>query len=188
VRISFEKGIPVAVNGKSFAPIELVEELNRIAGDNAIGRIDKIEDRVVGIKSREIYEAPAAVLLGKAHKELEYLVMTKNMKSFKNLLDEKYSEMIYQGFWFEPLRDCMDAFINQSQEHVTGEIELKLYKGSIAVASRKSPFSLYDKGLATYDKGDMFNHQSAVGFIELFGMQMKTHAVVSKADKLAVKK
>ena len=188
VRISFEKGIPVAVNGKSFAPIELVEELNRIAGDNAIGRIDKIEDRVVGIKSREIYEAPAAVLLGKAHKELEYLVMTKNMKSFKNLLDEKYSEMIYQGFWFEPLRGCMDAFINQSQEHVTGEIELKLYKGSIAVASRKSPFSLYDKGLATYDKGDMFNHQSAVGFIELFGMQMKTHAVVSKADKLAVKK
>lgn len=188
VRVAFEKGMPVSLNGKTLSPIELVEELNKIAGRNGIGRIDKIEDRVVGIKSREIYEAPAAVLLLKAHNELEYLVMTKNMKSFKNIIDEKYGEMIYQGFWFEPLRDCMDAFIAQSQEYVSGEIELKLYKGSMTVSSRKSPFSLYDKGLATYDKGDMFNHQSAVGFIELFGMQMKTHAIASKNKDLIAKK
>ena len=181
IKISFEKGVPVKLNGKNYGAIELVEELNKIAGKHGVGRIDKIEDRVVGIKSREIYEAPAAVVLGQAHKELEYLVMTKNHKSFKNLLDEKYSELVYQGYWFEPLRVAIDAFMDQSQEHVTGDIELKLYKGSSTIASRKSPYSLYDKGLATYDKDDEFNHMSAVGFIELYGMSMKTHAIVANA-------
>lgn len=181
IKIGFEKGIPVKLNGKNFDAVQLVEELNKIAGKHGVGRIDKIEDRVVGIKSREIYEAPAAVLLCQAHKELEYLVMTKNHKSFKNLLDEKYSELVYQGYWFEPLRVAIDAFMDQSQEHVTGDIELKLYKGSSSISSRKSPYSLYDKGLATYDKDDKFNHISALGFIELYGMSMKTHAIVANA-------
>jgi argininosuccinate synthase len=180
VEIEFKKGEPIALNGSAKDPVTLVAELNDIGGRNAIGRIDKVENRVVGIKSREIYEAPAAVILTAAHKELEYVTMTKNMKDFKQKVDTEYAELVYKGFWFEPLRVALDAFLESSQEHVTGKIKLKLYKGNLTVESRESPYSLYDKGMATYDKDDQFNHMSAVGFIELFGLEMKTHAIVTK--------
>ncbi len=180
LRISFERGVPVAINGKKLNPVELVNTVNEIGGKHGIGRIDQIENRVIGIKSREIYESPAGVILNMAHEDLEYLTMIKEMKHFKKMIDLKYSEMIYSGRWFNPLRESLDAFIEQTQERVTGTIGLKLYKGKATVVTRESPFSLYDQGLATYDKGDTFNHQAAIGFIELFGLDMKTYYQVKE--------
>lgn len=176
VEISFEKGIPVALDGKKLSGIDLVAKLNEIGGRNGVGRIDQIENRVIGIKSREIYESPAGIILNMAHDDLEYLTMTKETKHFKNTIDQKYSELIYNGRWFNPLKDALDAFLDETQEKVSGKIKIKLYKGSAKVASRSSEFSLYDIGLATYDKGDMFNHDAAVGFIELFGLDLKTYS------------
>lgn len=186
IKIKFEKGIPVALasaktleecskNLQNKPSLELIDELNKITGANAVGRIDQIENRVVGIKSREIYECPAAVVLNQAHEDLEILTMTREMKHFKSLVDQKYSQLIYDGRWFNPLREALDAFLDKSQEKVSGVIGLKLYKGSAKIVSRESENSLYDSGLATYDKGDTFNHDAAVGFIELFGLDLKTY-------------
>lgn len=176
LELEFDKGIPVKLNGKKLSGIDLVSELNEIGGRNGVGRLDQIENRVVGIKSREIYESPSGIILNMAHDDLEYLTMTKEMKHFKNAIDQKYSELIYNGRWFNPLRDALDAFIDKTQERVSGTVKLKLYKGSLRVVSRKSDYSLYDHGLATYDKGDTFNHDAAVGFIELFGLDLKNWA------------
>lgn len=191
IQISFSEGVPKALGigpdldsskPKTLAELELIEKLGEIGGKHGVGRIDQIENRVIGIKSREIYESPVGVILNTAHDDLEYLVMTKEMKHFKFLIDQKYSELIYNGRWFSPLKQCLDAFLKKSQEHVSGTIGLKLYKGSVKVVMRNSKYSLYIHDLATYDKGDIFNHQAAVGFIELFGLDIKTHAIVSKQN------
>lgn len=176
IEIEFERGIPVALDGKKLAGLELVEKLNVIAGNHGIGRYDQIENRLVGIKSREIYEAPAANVLLKAHKELEYFVNTKDVMHFKESIDFKYSELIYNGQWFSPLRDALDGFIEETQKFVTGIIRLKLYKGNATVVGRKSEYSLYNQKLAAYEGEDIFNHESAKGFIDLYGLGIKTYA------------
>ena len=174
LEIGFEKGIPQTLDGEELTSIQLIENLNKIAGLHGIGRIDQVENRLVGIKSREIYEAPAATVLLKAHQELEYLVNTKDLMHFKAQIDLKYSELIYNGLWFNPLKNALDSFIQSSQQRVTGLIRLKLFKGKAVVVGRKSSYSLYKKDLATYETGDTFDHQAAPGFIKLFGLGIKS--------------
>ncbi len=170
VSIEFKKGVPVALNGKTMNMIDLIGELNKTAGRHGYGRVDMIENRLVGIKSREIYEAPAALALINAHKALEDMVLERDLAHFKAGLSEKYSELIYNGQWYSPLRRSLDAFMEEAQNVVTGTITAKFYKGSMTIVSRESRNSLYDHSLATYEAGDMFPHDSAVGFIDLWGM------------------
>lgn len=170
VTIEFTKGIPVKLNGQALAPVELVETLNNIAGSCGVGRIDMVENRLVGIKSREIYEAPAAVVLYLAHSELESLVLDRELAQFKNLLAQRYAQLVYNGLWHSPLKKALDKFFLYTQEKVNGVITLKLYKGSCLCAGRKSPDSLYKKELATYEKGDQFDQSQAAGFIKIWGL------------------
>lgn len=173
VEVVFEKGLPTLLNEEEMTLTEMIPELNQLAGRHGIGRIDMIEDRLVGIKSREIYECPAATVLIAAHRELESLTLTRDLLHYKYGVEEAYANLVYFGQWFSPLRQCLQAFIVASQERVSGTVRLKLYKGSCQVAGRKSPFSLYDYGLATYDRADQFSHESAKGFIELWGLPNK---------------
>lgn len=174
VDIGFEEGVPVSLNGKNMGPIELLKKLNEVAGRNGVGRIDMIEDRIVGIKSREVYECPAAVVLLEAHKELERLTLTREENLFKTVLENKWSELVYFGQWMEPLREDIDAFMDKSQEVVSGTVKLKLYKGGMIVVGRESPNSLYDLALATYAKRDAFDHKQAEGFLKLWGLPIET--------------
>ncbi len=178
VTIAFEKGVPVSVDGKTLSLVELVTHMNNVAGHHGIGRIDHVENRLVGIKSREIYEAPAAVALIAAHKALEALTLTRDVSHFKTIVEDKFSELVYDGLWYAPLRSAASAFLANVNEAVTGEVTLKLFKGSIAIAGRTAPQSLYNHGLATYDKGDVFSHDSAAGFIDLFGLPLGNLAKV----------
>jgi len=175
VTIQFEAGVPVAINGKAMLPLELIEEMNKIAGRNGVGRIDHIEDRLIGIKSREVYECPAATVILEAHKDLEKMVMTRHQVLFKQQVDAEWVFLAYAGLWVDPLKDDLDAFINKSQENVTGEVKLKLYKGSMLVIGRTSPMSLYDKNLANYNIKTSFNQSFSHGFIELWGMQTRMY-------------
>ncbi|NPV54017.1 MAG: argininosuccinate synthase [Firmicutes bacterium] len=184
IEISFEKGIPVALDGKGLNPVDLVSRLHEIAGANGVGRIDQVENRLVGIKSREIYEAPAAVVLIQAHKDLESLTLPRETYHFKPIIDQKYAEMIYFGLWFSPLREALDAFIDKTQENVTGTVRVKLFKGSATVVGRKSPYSLYSHSLATYDKGDMFDHRASKGFIDIWGLPTRVAARVRRGSKV----
>jgi argininosuccinate synthase len=183
IEITFEKGIPIALDGKQMPPVELVKTLNKIAGQNGFGRIDHVENRLVGIKSRENYECPASLLLIKAHQDLEHLTLTKDVLHFKYCIEQKYAELIYDGLWFSPLKDALDAFIDKTQEVVNGTVRVKLFKGNAKVVGRKSPNSLYDLNLATYaeDVKDMFDHNSAKGFITLWGLPTKVNAIVNSA-------
>lgn len=174
VSITFEKGIPSLINGNAYTPVEMVEFLNQAGGRNGIGRIDMIENRVVGIKSREIYEAPAAVILNKAHFELEKMVIDKETFRFKQNISNKIANMIYDGLWFSPLFSSLMAFIDSTQEFVNGEIVLELYKGNLRVLSRSSKFSLYNVNLATYTNEDTFDHKSSDGFLKIYGLPYKT--------------
>ena len=183
VTISFESGVPVAVNGKKMAPLELIEEVNKIAGQNGVGRIDHIEDRIVGLKSREVYECPAATVILEAHKDLEKMVMTRHQVLFKQQIDAEWVYLAYAGLWVDPLKDDLDAFINKSQENVTGEVKLKLYKGGMQVIGRSSPLSLYDKNLANYNIKTSFNQAYSKGFIELWGLQTRMYNSLKKASK-----
>ncbi len=170
IDIGFEKGVPVKLNGIRCGGIELIEKLNAIGAQNAIGRSDCIENRLVGIKSREIYEAPAGTILYSAHKELEALVLDRDLAHYKEAVSLKYSELIYNGLWYSKLREALDKFVEETQRNATGTIRLKLYKGNCIVAGRKSPYSLYKQKLATYSKGDVFDQKLAEGFIKIFGM------------------
>ncbi|MFH1317682.1 MAG: argininosuccinate synthase [Candidatus Omnitrophota bacterium] len=170
VEIDFVVGVPVKINGKQKPFLEIIEELNTLGGRHAVGRTDLIEDRTVGIKSREVYEAPAAWILIKAHQELESLVLDKDTLSFKKCIELKYSQLIYQGLWFSPLKLSLDAFIEKTQSKVTGKITLKLYKGNIVVSKRNSSNALYKKELATYGVDDKFDRTDAKGFINIFSM------------------
>jgi argininosuccinate synthase len=168
--IGFDEGAPVAVNGKHLGPVEIVRKLNYIGGKHGVGRIDHIEDRLVGIKSREVYECPAATILIEAHRELEKLVLTRHEVFFKEQIDREWTNLVYTGLWNDPLKDDLDAFIAKTQEHVTGQVTLKAYKGTVAVVGRNSPFSLYDAGLATYDASTTFDQTWSNGFIEIWAM------------------
>ena len=170
VRVGFKRGEPVSINGKIYNPIELIAKLNSIGSLHGIGRSDMIENRLVGIKSREIYEAPAAQILHTAHRELEALVLDRELTHFKDIVSLKYAELIYYGLWYGPLREALDKFIQYTQKFVTGEVRLKLYKGSLSVVGRKSRFSLYSEALATYSSKDSFDHKAAEGFIKIWGL------------------
>jgi argininosuccinate synthase len=170
LEIEFEKGTPVAVDGKRPNPVDLIQYVNQKAGLNGFGIIDHIEDRLVGIKSRETYECPAALTLIAAHKDLEKLVLTRHELAFKSKIEEEWSWLVYSGLWVEPLRYALDAFINQTQQRVSGTVRVKLYKGSMRVVGRKSEESLYQHKLSTFGRSSTFDQNSAIGFIELWGL------------------
>ncbi|MCM8771676.1 MAG: argininosuccinate synthase [Candidatus Omnitrophica bacterium] len=182
IEIGFEKGIFVSLNGKRMDQIKIIEKVAEIGAKHGIGRIDMIEDRVIGIKSREVYEAPAAVILHTAHSELEKLVFSRDLYEFKKLVSIKYSQIIYFGQWFSHLRICLDKFIEETQKYVTGTVKLKLYKGNCTVVGRESPYSLYKEKLATYSHGDIFDHKASTGFIEIFGLPSKLEGERSKGE------
>jgi argininosuccinate synthase len=169
MELGFENGIPVSVNGKKIPYFTLIKKLNEAAGSYGIGRIDMVENRLVGIKSREIYEAPAAAVLIEAHEQLESLVLDRELMHYKSLLEEKMAELVYYGLWFTPLRECLCAFVDKSQKFVTGTVRIKLEQNSFKVVGRKSEYSLYDKGLATYNKSDQFDPGYSENFIKLWG-------------------
>jgi argininosuccinate synthase len=171
LEIKFEKGIPVAVDGKLRDPVQLIEYINKKAGAAGIGIVDHIEDRVVGIKSREVYETPAATCLIEAHSDLEKMVHTKHETKFKSIVDDEWSWLVYSGLWEDPLKRDLDSFIDHSQKYVSGTVKIKMYKGSLRVVGRKSRYSLYSHDIATYGKGSTFDQKLAKGFIELWGMQ-----------------
>ena len=170
VELEFVKGKPVSLNGEQMKLADLILKLNAIAGEHGVGRIDHVENRLVGIKSREVYEIPGAKVLLTAHKELEDLTLVKELAHFKPVIEKKLSEIIYDGLWFSPLRPALEAFLAETQQYVNGTVRVKLFKGHAIVEGRKSPNSLYNEKLATYSKEDEFNHNSAVGFIELWGL------------------
>lgn len=170
LEIYFKKGVPKKIDGKSYKLKTLITHLNEIGGIYGVGRSDLIENRLVGIKSREIYEAPAATILYTAHKELESLVLDRELMHFKEIIALKYSELVYYGLWYSPLKEALDSFLNSTQKFVTGTIRLKLFKGSCTCLTRKSPYALYKKELATYGKEDKFNQKLAEGFIKIWGM------------------
>ncbi|MFH0991628.1 MAG: argininosuccinate synthase [bacterium] len=180
VSIGFHEGVPVALNGKKMGGVELIESLNDLAGANGIGRLDLIENRLVGIKSREIYEAPAATALHFAHRELERLTLDKEVSHYKAKVSHDYADLIYNGLWFTPLREALDSFINETQKCVTGTVKLKFYKGNIDISSRTSPYSLYDTKLATYTSEDTFDHRASAGFIKIYSLPMKTFYQVNR--------
>jgi len=183
VSIEFENGTPIKLNEEKFNPIDLIEKLNFICGVHSIGRIDHIEDRVVGIKSRELYECPAATALIEAHKDLEKLTLTRHELSFKMLVDSQWSFLVYAGLWIDPLKEALDAFINETQKKVSGIVKLKLYKGSAQVIGRKSPFSLYNMNLATYSVESAFNQKWSEGFIEIWSLPSKLAALRKLSKK-----
>ena len=176
VEVDFEAGVPTKVNGVAMPLTELVNSLETIAGAHGVGRIDMVENRLVGIKSREIYEAPAATLLHAAHRELEALVIPKDLERLKTQLAVTYADLVYNGLWFTPTREAIDAFVGTVQQRVTGTTRLKLYRGDCRVVGRKSEHALYDTSLATYDEGDTFDHSAAEGFIKIWGLPVETAA------------
>jgi argininosuccinate synthase len=178
VEIHFDQGVPVALDGERLPAVELVERLNVLGGANGVGRIDHLENRLIGIKSREIYEAPAAVLLLQAHQALEDITLTKDVARFKDLVAGQWAQIVYDGLWFSPLREALYAFVAQTQRHVSGDVRLKLFRGSSSVVGRKAPEQLYRMELATYGRGDQFDQSAASGFIKLFGMSVRTAAEV----------
>ncbi|MQY52954.1 MAG: argininosuccinate synthase [Firmicutes bacterium] len=181
--IYFKQGIPTKMDGKLFSPVELIKKLNRIGGAHGIGRVDLVENRVVGIKSREIYEAPAATILYLAHRELESLTLDRDTFHYKELIASRYAELVYCGLWESALKKTIDAFVCATQEKVTGTVRVKLYKGNLWVVGRKSPYSFYQKRLATYGAEDKFDRTSARGFIDLLGLPLEVKALIDKEGK-----
>jgi len=181
VEIDFERGVPVGLNGEPMEGVALIEEVNRVAGRHGVGRIDHIENRVVGIKSREVYEAPAAVVLHGAHAILEGMTLTRENQRFKEMVSARYADIIYDGLWFTKFHQDLAAYVLSSQQVVTGSVRMKLFKGQAVKAGVSSDFSLYSKALATYDEGDTFDHKAALGFIKLHGLAAQTQARVLKS-------
>ena len=184
VTMTFEKGIPTSVNGKKMKYSDIVRELNRLGGKHGIGIIDIVENRVVGMKSRGVYETPGGTILMEAHQQLEELILDRDTYAMKTEIGAKFASLIYEGKWFTPLREAMQAFIEVTQEYVTGEVKFKLYKGNIIKAGTTSPYSLYNESLASFKTGDLYDHHDAEGFINLFGLSLKVRAM----KKLEVEK
>ena len=178
--LSFEKGIPVALDGKRLGPVELMDSLNRIGGANGVGIIDIVENRLVGMKSRGVYETPGGTILYKAHELLEMLCLDKDTQHFKQQLAMRFAELVYNGQWFTPLREALSAFVDKTQENVSGDVRLKIYKGNIINAGMKSPHSLYSEEIATFGEEDVYNQHDAEGFINLFGLPVKVRAMLEK--------
>ena len=184
LEIEFEQGVPVALNGEKLPLVQLIETLNTLGGKHGVGRIDHIENRLVGIKSREVYENPAALILINAHRELEFLTLTREVTQFKTQVEQQMAKIIYEGLWYSPIKPALDAFINETQKVVSGTIRVKLFKGNHTVVGRKSPHSLYNEELATYAKGDAFDHNAAVGFIKLWGLPTKVYSEVNNKESI----
>ncbi|WP_373479509.1 argininosuccinate synthase [Geminocystis sp.] len=177
VEITFEKGIPVAVDGEALSPVTLVTKLNEIAGNHGVGRLDMVENRVVGIKSREIYEAPALLVLIKAHEDLESLTLTSDVTHYKrSQVDLMYTRLVYEGLWYSPLKTALDAFIDKTQERVSGVVRIKFFKGNATIVGRRSDYSLYTSDLSTYGADDKFDHKAAEGFIYIWGLSSRVWA------------
>lgn len=183
--IDFEKGKPVALNGQAMSFQQIIQQLNTIAGRHGIGRIDHIENRLVGIKSREVYEAPAAMTLITAHRALEALTLVREVAHFKPLIEQRFANLIYEGLWFSPLREALLAFIQQTQQNVSGQVRLKLHKGQAIVVGRRSVYSLYVEKLATYNAQDQFDHQAGIGFIKLWGLPTQVYQIINQQAKEA---
>lgn len=180
VEIGFEKGIPVSLNGQTLDPATLISQLNDVVGKHGVGRLDMIENRVVGIKSREIYEAPALLVLIDAHRDLESLTLTADVTQYKKGIEETYSHLIYRGLWYSPLKESLDAFIDHTQERVTGMVRIKLFKGNANIVGRQSDYSIYSPNLATYGEDDYFDHKAAEGFIYIWGLPTRVWAEKTK--------
>ncbi len=184
VEIGFEQGTPVTIDGQKMDGIALIQKLHELAGNHGVGRVDHIENRLVGIKSREIYEAPAATVLLQAHQALQAMTLSKEQLRFKQKVAVEYADLVYNGLWFSSLHQDLAAYVQSSQRFVSGTIRLKLYKGTSSVVGRKSPFSLYSHGLATYDKGDEFDQSASTGFIHIWELSVKTQAKTQGARSL----
>ncbi|MFF2533286.1 argininosuccinate synthase [Brevibacillus sp. NPDC058079] len=180
IEITFVQGKPTALNGEELPLAELILKLNKIAGNHGVGRIDHVENRLVGIKSREVYETPAATTLILAHRELEFLTQPREVAQFKPIVEQKLAQVIYEGLWYSPIRNAVQAFIEETQKHVTGVVRVKLHKGHAIVVGRTSASSLYSHELATYNAGDQFDHKAALGFIKLWGLPTKVYAQVNE--------
>ncbi len=178
VTIEFKEGTPVKIDGVVHGPVELIEELNAIGAEHGVGRTDLVENRLVGMKSRGIYETPGGTILTLAHNELESLCLDRDTLHYKDVVAERYAELVYYGKWFTPLREALDDFVQQTQEPVTGDVKMKLYKGNCTVAGRRSPYSLYREDFATFGQEDVYDQTDAVGFINLFGLPMKVKALM----------
>ena len=184
LEIEYESGMPVRLGGHDMGPVALVERLNDLGGLHGVGRIDHVEDRLVGIKSREIYEAPAGVILHAAHRALETLTLSKQQIRLKKLIATEYAELIYNGLWFSAHHQDIAAYVASTQRHVTGTVRVKLHRGKATIVGRKAVQSLYDRGLATYDRGDTYDQSAAVGFINIWGLQTRTQARVQLLGEL----
>lgn len=178
LNIDFEKGEPVAINGEKLGPVELMKKLNKIAGDNGVGRIDIVENRLVGIKSRGVYETPAGTVLLMAHRDLESITLDRDTQHMKDRLANEYAELVYNGLWFTRKREALDAFIEKTQECVTGTVRVKLYKGSCVVVGRKSPLTLYSHDIASFDSTNLYDHKDATGFLRIFGLPSRVEALM----------
>ncbi|MFH0703234.1 MAG: argininosuccinate synthase [bacterium] len=184
VEIEFKKGIPVKLNKESLSPSEIIYKLNKTGGENGIGIVDLLENRVVGMKSRGVYETPGGAILYYAHEELEHICLDKQTFAFKQMLGIKFAELVYSGEWFTPLREALSAFVDSTQQTVTGTVKLKLYKGNIISAGVTSPYSLYNESLASFTTGELYNHYDAEGFINLFGLPLKVRALMNASKKV----
>jgi len=182
VTVHFEQGVPVAVNGQVMGAVELLSELNELGGAHGVGRADMVENRLVGMKSRGVYETPGGTILYTAHQGLESITLDRETMHYKQVVAQRYAELVYFGQWFTPLREALDAFVTRTQERVTGVVRLKLYKGSCSVVGRKSPFSMYREDLATFGQDDAYDQADAEGFINLFGLPLKVQALVDKQN------
>jgi argininosuccinate synthase len=180
VEIEFEKGIPVKLNGEALGAVKLLEKANKIAAANGVGIVDITENRLVGMKSRGIYECPGGTILYYAHRELEYLCLDRATYHYKEQVALRYAELVYDGMWYSPLREALDAFVNVTQETVTGLVRLKLYKGNVSSAGAKSPYSLYNEAFSTFGRDEVYNQKDAEGFINLFGLPLKVRALMEK--------
>ncbi|MGC8785829.1 MAG: argininosuccinate synthase [Anaerolineae bacterium] len=180
--IDFEKGFPVAIDGVAMGPVELLTQLNELGGAHGVGRVDMVENRLVGMKSRGVYETPGGTILYTAHQGLESICLDRETLHYKELVGHRYAELVYYGLWFTPLREALDAFVAKTQERVTGTVRLKLYKGNCTVVGRKSPFSLYREDFATFGRDTVYNQNDAEGFINLFGLPLKVKALVDRAN------
>ena len=183
IDIEFEQGVPFSLDGKKMEGLDLIMELNKVGAAHGVGRLDMVENRVVGIKSREIYEAPAASILHFAHRELERLTLEKTVFQYKNNIGQDYANLIYNGTWFSPMREALDAFVQETQKNVSGLVRVKLFKGSVTLLGRTSPWSLYNEQLATYTEADTFNHKAAEGFIHIYGLGLKTYSEVQAKNR-----
>lgn len=184
ILINFTNGIPSAIDGKAMHLNELISTLNELAGEHGVGRIDHVENRLIGIKSREIYEAPAAVTLIKAHQALESLCLTRDVAQFKPIMEKKFSEMVYEGLWFSPLMQSVNSFIEETQKNISGEVKIKLFKGNAVVIGRRSSKSLYQHALATYEQGDSYDHTAAAGFIKVYGLPLEINSKINQEFQL----